>query len=81
MSGIPRDVSGRELMRGLERLGYERIRQSGSHVRLRHVGDSTHRITVPDHNPLPVGTLGGILGDVASHLGITRDQLLDLLSL
>ena len=33
---LPRGVSADRLIRALERLGYEVIRQKGSHVRLRH---------------------------------------------
>ena len=34
-----------------------------------------HHVTVPRHNPLRVGTLSGILGDVAEYLKIDRDEL------
>jgi hypothetical protein len=34
-----------------------------------------HHLTVPSHDPLKVGTLAAILGDVASHLKIDRDAL------
>lgn len=30
--------------------------------------DGEHHITIPNHKPLKVGTMNGILGDVASHL-------------
>jgi hypothetical protein len=33
-------------------------------------------VTVPNHSPLKIGTLSGILTDVAHHLGITREELL-----
>ena len=35
-----------------------------------------HHVTVPAHDPLKVGTLAGILGDVAAHLQLERDELL-----
>jgi hypothetical protein len=35
-----------------------------------------HHITVPNHDPLRIGTLAGILGDVAVHFEITRDDLI-----
>jgi predicted RNA binding protein YcfA (HicA-like mRNA interferase family) len=38
-------VSGEELIRALEKFGYIRARQKGSHVRLRHATD-TQRIAV-----------------------------------
>ncbi|MFW6056731.1 MAG: hypothetical protein ACOC9B_05430 [Chloroflexota bacterium] len=34
-----------------------------------------HRITIPAHDNLKVGTLDGILKDVAAQLGTTRDQV------
>ncbi|MEO8541787.1 MAG: type II toxin-antitoxin system HicA family toxin [bacterium] len=79
MSRVPRDVSGRELVKGLRKLGYEPTRQVGSHIRLATQTHGEHHITVPDHDPIPVGTLTGILGDVAAHFEVTRDELLDLL--
>jgi predicted RNA binding protein YcfA (HicA-like mRNA interferase family) len=51
-------LSGREIIRGLERLGFERIAQSGSHVKLRRAGISC---VVPLHREVKRGTLAGIL--------------------
>jgi predicted RNA binding protein YcfA (HicA-like mRNA interferase family) len=74
---LPRDLSGDDLIAALERLGYEVVRQKGSHVRLvRTAGDHTHRITIPRHTPLRIGTLNALLNDVAQHLGIPRDDLI-----
>ena len=55
---LPRDISGAETVRALERLGFSVIRQTGSHVRLAQ-GD--RRVTVPMHRNLVVGTLQSIL--------------------
>ena len=55
---LPRDISGTEALRALERLGFSVIRQTGSHVRLVQ-GD--RRVTVPMHRNLVVGTLQSIL--------------------
>jgi len=57
MPKLPR-VSGQTVIRVLTRLGFEQIRQRGSHVALRrdHVG-----CVVPLHRELKVGTLAGIL--------------------
>jgi predicted RNA binding protein YcfA (HicA-like mRNA interferase family) len=76
---IPRDLSGSELIRRLGRLGYEKSRQTGSHIRLTFPADgrrSAHHLTVPNHDPLRIGTLAAILDAVATHHGIGRDQLL-----
>jgi predicted RNA binding protein YcfA (HicA-like mRNA interferase family) len=75
----PRDVSGDRLIRALEHLGYEVVRQKGSHVRLKHDGPPAHAITVPLHNPLKIGTLHGILTEVALMRSITVESLIGLL--
>jgi predicted RNA binding protein YcfA (HicA-like mRNA interferase family) len=72
---LPRDLSGRELAKALQVLGYGITRQTGSHIRLTTTEHGEHHVTVPDHDPLRVGTLGGIIGDVAEHFRITRDEL------
>ncbi len=76
---LPRGVSGDRLIRMLERLGYEVLRQKGSHVRLRHPGPPLHLVTIPKHDPLKAGTLHGILAEVAMMQGITLDALAKLL--
>jgi predicted RNA binding protein YcfA (HicA-like mRNA interferase family) len=76
---IPRDLTGKDLIKALGRLGYEVTRQSGSHIRLTTPRNGTHHITIPDHRPIKVGTLAGILGDIAAHHQMTRDELLALL--
>ena len=59
------------------RLGYEVVRQSGSHIRLSQRG--AHQITIPRHRDLKVGTLSGIIGDIAEHLDMTRDEIARIL--
>ncbi len=73
---IPRDLTGKELIKALGKLGYEVTRQSGSHIRLTTSRNGTHHVTIPDHRPIKVGTLSGILGDIASHHQMTREELL-----
>jgi len=67
-------VSGAQLIRVLEGLGWEVARQRGSHVRLRHPDRSTF-LVVPLHRELKKGTLNGILKDA----GLEREQLRRLL--
>jgi len=76
---VPRDLSGSELIRRLGRLGYAVTRQSGSHIRLTTNENGEHHVTVPNHDPLRLGTLSAILGTVAVHHGVDRDALLRLL--
>jgi predicted RNA binding protein YcfA (HicA-like mRNA interferase family) len=73
---LPRDVSGEQLVKKLERLGYRVTRQAGSHLRLSCESPSQHHVTIPNHNPLRLGTLSGILDSVAAHQKISREELL-----
>jgi predicted RNA binding protein YcfA (HicA-like mRNA interferase family) len=72
---LPRDVSGRALAKALSKVGYTVTRQTGSHIRLTTQELGEHHVTVPDHDPIRVGTLAGLLSDIADHLGIGRDEL------
>ena len=74
---LPRDVSGEELAHLLERFGYIVTRQTGSHMRLTREGE--HHLTVPRHRQVRVGTLSNILRDVAGHIGVTREEVIDAL--
>ena len=76
---VPRDLSGTELAKALAKVGYGVTRQTGSHIRLTTQSPTQHHVTVPAHDPLKVGTLSGILSDVAAHLKTTRDELLQQL--
>lgn len=72
---LPRDVSGSDLVKALSAFGYRITRQTGSHIRLTTSQAGEHHITVPRHDSLRVGTLSGLLSDVAQHLGLNRDEL------
>ena len=72
---LPRDLSGNDLAQALRKLGYQVTRQTGSHIRLTATERGEHHLTVPDHNPLRVGTLSGILADVAEHFELSREEL------
>jgi len=73
---IPRDLSGSELAKALRALSYERVRQDGSHIRLTTQLGGQHHVTVPNHNPIKVGTLTAILKAVALHHKLTVEELL-----
>ena len=51
-------VSGADALKALQRLGFEKVRQSGSHVIARR---GSKGCVVPMHPELKVGTLAGIL--------------------
>ena len=57
-----RGMSGEELIRKLERLGFTRVRQRGSHVVLRmETPEGAFGCVVPLHKELAIGTIKGIL--------------------
>jgi predicted RNA binding protein YcfA (HicA-like mRNA interferase family) len=73
---LPRDLCGAELARLLRRYGYEEIRQTGSHIRVRSASNgSEHQVTIPAHSPMKVATLSGILLEIATYLEIAKDVL------
>lgn len=72
---FPRDISGLQLAATLKSLGYEVTRQSGSHLRLTTGQHGEHHVTIPNHDSMRIGTLRGILADVAQHFELSRDEL------
>jgi predicted RNA binding protein YcfA (HicA-like mRNA interferase family) len=72
---LPRDIKGTELVRALREFGYAVTRQVGSHVRLSTEHGGGHRLTVPLHRDIRVGTLDLILEQVAEHFGLTRAEV------
>lgn len=73
-------VSGSKTIKLLSSLGYEVVRQRGSHVQLRKTtaaGD--HTITIPMHDEIAKGTLNDILSKVSIWCGLSKDALIDML--
>ena len=69
-------VSGRQVVRALERIGYRVVRQRGSHIRLRDETNPNHLpLTVPDHKIIKPGLLRKLLRDA----DLTIDEFLALL--
>jgi predicted RNA binding protein YcfA (HicA-like mRNA interferase family) len=68
MGSLPR-VSGTEVVRALERLGFSVVRQRGSHIVMRR---GSTGCVVPKHRELKVGTLTGVL----KQAGVTPDEFL-----
>jgi predicted RNA binding protein YcfA (HicA-like mRNA interferase family) len=60
---LPRDISAQELIKSLQKPGYSISRQKGSHI------------TVPNHNPIKLGTLSSVIGDLAGHFGQTKEEI------
>ena len=77
MKRIPRNISGQELIKLLQVLGYNITRQVGSHIRLSTLEKGEHHLTIPNHNPIRVGTLSNILNEIASHFQISKEELIE----
>jgi predicted RNA binding protein YcfA (HicA-like mRNA interferase family) len=53
------------------------VRQQGSHLRVTSKLKSTeHHVTIPAHDPLKIGTLQGILTEVAGYLQRDRAEVI-----
>ena len=74
MTKLP-SISGREAVRAFAQLGYERDRQRGSHIVLRHRDPPHRRLVVPEHRVLAKGTLRALLREA----GLTIDEFVALL--
>jgi predicted RNA binding protein YcfA (HicA-like mRNA interferase family) len=74
---LPRDVSGRLLVAALVRhWGYREVNRVGSHIILQTDAPTHHRLSVPDHSPLRLGTLNGILRAVARTKRVSREDII-----
>lgn len=62
-------LSGRDVVKALERLGFEQMRQKGSHVILQRAGVGC---VVPLHREIKTGTLAGIIRQA----GLTQDEFI-----
>jgi predicted RNA binding protein YcfA (HicA-like mRNA interferase family) len=71
MPSLPH-VSGSEVIRALERLGFVVMRQRGSHIVLRR---GQNGCVVPNHRELKVGTLSGVL----KQAGLTAEEFINAL--
>lgn len=67
-------VSGKETIRALERMGFERVRQRGSHIVLKkQMSEGDVGCAVPLHRELAIGTLRGILRQAR----VTPDEFIE----
>ena len=69
---LPRDVSGDESVRALRRLGFQVVRQEGSHIRM---NKGPVRLTVPNHKTILPKTLQSILRQA----GVSVEEFLEAL--
>lgn len=74
---LPRDISGERLASLLTRYGYHETKRTGSHIRLTTtLKGKKHRLTVPAHDTVKIGTLSNIITDLASYLEMDRQALI-----
>ena len=73
---IPRDISGKQIIKALQIYGYQPTRQNGSHIRITTNLNDQHHLAIPNHNPVKTGTLNSILLQVVFHFKISKDQVL-----
>ena len=73
----PRNLSGRDLADILcRKWAYTEVAQSGSHIILQTEEPAHHRIPIPAHKSLRIGTLSAIVRLVANHKHVSRDAIL-----
>ena len=71
MPKLPR-ISGAEIMKALQRLGFEIARQRGSHIIMRR---GSSGCVVPNHREVKVGTLAGVLRQA----GVSAEEFMSAL--
>jgi predicted RNA binding protein YcfA (HicA-like mRNA interferase family) len=72
---LPRDIDAKELVKALSKIGYQVTRQVGSHIRLSiKINEKQFHITIPNHNPIKIGTLNSILKEISNQLSISKDE-------
>jgi predicted RNA binding protein YcfA (HicA-like mRNA interferase family) len=69
---LPRDVSGRDAVKALRRLGFTVTRQEGSHIRMTKAG---FHVTVPNHREILPKTLQTLLRQA----GVSLEEFVDAL--
>lgn len=59
---MPKLYSAREVVARLKRLGFVKVSQKGSHIKMRGVRDGKLQTTiVPNHKEIALGTLSSVL--------------------
>jgi predicted RNA binding protein YcfA (HicA-like mRNA interferase family) len=57
-------LSGKDIVKAFGKLGYVTVRQTGSHIRMKHQSDSFKKpLTIPNHKVVGKGLLRKLLRD------------------
>lgn len=73
MSKLPRGMSGREVVKALQKADFYFKRQKGSHIVMRR-DNPFAQIVVPDHKSVDTGTLSNILNCA----GLSVEEFIEL---
>ena len=68
-------IRSKNLIKALEKIGFYKVRQSGSHVFVAHKDGRCTTIPIHSNRDIPNGTLRGILNDIK----ISKDEIIDIL--
>jgi len=68
-------VSGQDIVRVFQRIGYEVNHQTGSHIIVRRIVAPHRHASIPNHREVAKGTLRGLIRDA----GLTVDEFTRLL--
>jgi len=69
-------ISGKDAVKAFGKLGYVTVRQTGSHIRMKHQSDSSKNpLSIPNHKVIGKGLLRKLMRDAE----ITIDDLCTLL--
>ncbi len=68
-------VAAKQVISALEKIGFEILRQRGSHVRLKHTDGRV--VTIPVHSGQNLGK--GLLRKILRDTELTREEFIDLL--
>ena len=71
---IPSDVKAKDVIRVLEKLGFNKYKGKGSHIRFKHSDGRWTQVAVHP-KPVPLGTLKKILRQAE----VTQEEFLELL--
>jgi len=73
----PGDLSGKELIKLLSKYGYTIITQRGSHINITTQENGELHFALSNHSPLKIGTLNGIITQIANHFSVTKNQVFE----
>ena len=68
-------VTANEVIKALEKIGFQKVRQKGSHVRMKH--EDNRVVTVPVHKGKTIGK--GLLRKILKDAELTVEEFIKLL--